>query len=157
MNRVQVAALMGVHPDTVTDYARQGMPVEKRGGHGVEGVYDAVECLAWVRDQSGQNMMDAAKTRSLEASAALNEFKLRQAEGQVWPREQIIAEGRAFVKAWTASVRALPRRLRQLGVLHSQDQEIAAAGIIRQLLEDIAGWKTSADAERAEQEADAAA
>src|SRR5687768_9128441 len=53
VTREQLATLMGVHPDTVTDNVRRGMPMVSKGGHGKEGAYDAVACLDWQRSQLG--------------------------------------------------------------------------------------------------------
>lgn len=156
VTRTQLAELLGVHPDTVTDFAKQGMPVISRGGRGAESSYDAVECLAWWRERQGKNAKEAAQTRAYEASAKLNELKLAQQRGDLFPREQVIAEGQAFVKAWTSKVRALPRRARQAGVLPTAQEEAALAAICRELLDEISRWKTLADLRAAMKEPDAA-
>jgi hypothetical protein len=144
VTRPQLAELMGVHPDTVTDYARTGMPVVTRGGRGKESSYDAVACLDWWRSQQGKNATEAAKTRALEASAQLNELKLATQQGELVSRQQIIVEGQAYTKAWSTKVRALPRRMTQAGLI-GREQEAGVAGLCSELLVDIANWKTLAD------------
>ena len=148
VNRLQLAALLGVHPDTVTDYARSGMPVVTRGGRGKEGVYDAVLCLAWWRDQQGANAKEAAQARAYDASAQLNELKLARERGELVPRDQVVLEGQAFVKAWVTKVRALPRRFTQAGLI-TRDREPGVTAIVREILEEIAHWRTVADTKRA--------
>lgn len=49
VDRVQLAAILGVHPDTISDFARDGMPVLEPGGRGAPGTYDAVACSIWWR------------------------------------------------------------------------------------------------------------
>ena len=83
VDREQLAELMGVHPDTVTDFTRKGLPVITAGGHGQRSVYDAVACLAWWRERQGKNAKDAAHTRALEASAKLNELKYQRERGEL--------------------------------------------------------------------------
>jgi hypothetical protein len=144
VNRQQLAELMGVHPDTVTDYARGGMPVIARGGAGRKGVYDAVACLDWWRSQQGKNAKEAAQTRAYEATAALNEQRLQERRKELVARDQVVLAGQGYTKAWTAKVRALPRRFIEAGVI-TRDQEAAAATVCRDVLTEIASWRTMAD------------
>lgn len=153
VNRVELAELMGVHQDTISDYVRQGMPVIERGGHGKEGAYNPSACFTWLRSRRGSGGKDAesaARTRSFAASAALNEMRLQKEMKELVPREQVEREGQAFVKALAAHVRALPSQLSQAGVI-PRDQESAVARVCKQLLAEIAGWKTLADLELAAQ------
>lgn len=53
-----------------------------------------------------------------------------------------------FVRAWTAKVRRLPRRLVVAGLL-TRVQEPAAAELVAEILTEIATWKTQADLKRA--------
>jgi phage terminase Nu1 subunit (DNA packaging protein) len=147
VNRQQLAELMGVHPDTVTDYARSGMPVIARGGAGREGVYDAVACLDWWRSQQGKNAKEAAQTRAYEATAALNEQRLQERRKELLERDQVVLAGQGYTKAWTAKVRALPRRFIEAGLL-TREQEAAAATVCRDVLMEIASWKTLDDVGR---------
>lgn len=154
VNRVQLAALLGVHPDTVTDFARDGMPVQTAGGRGRESVYDAVDCLDWWRQRQGKNAKEAAQTRAYEAQAKLNEMKIAVQRGELVPRDEVIQTGQAFVKAWTAKVRGWPRRLVQAGIV-TREQEGQVTGLALELLREMAGWKTAADLKRAAKDEDA--
>lgn len=155
VNRTQLADLIGVHPETVTAYVRQGMPVQRPGRRGSDAaVYDAVECLSWWRQHQGKvSAKEVAQTRSYEATAKLNEQRLAVAAGALLPREQVVLEGQQYTKAWSSSVRSLPRRARQSGIVHTAEDEAALADLCRQVLADISSWKTPADAKRADGEA----
>lgn len=157
VSRNQLADLLGVHPETVTAYVRQGMPVQRPGRRGSDAaVYDAVACLAWWRQHQGKvSAKEVAQTRSYEATAKLNEQRLAVAAGALLPREQVVLEGQQYTKAWASSVRALPRRARQSGIVHTAEDESALADLCRQVLSDISSWKTPADAKRADGEAEA--
>jgi len=146
VTRPQLAELLGVHPDTVTDYTRGGMPVITMGGHGVESAYDVAACLTWWRSKQGKNAKDNAQTRALEASAALNELKLKEQQGELVSREDVIASGQAYTKGWTAMLRALPRQCVNAGLL-DRAQEGELLKLITPLLVEIAGWKTLKDIE----------
>ena len=139
VTRQQLGELMGVHPDTVTDYVRQGMPTITTGGRGKESQYDAVACLEWWRARQGKNRKEAAQARAYEASASLNELKLQQESGALWPKEAIILAGQAVQKQWSTTVRALPRRMTHAGIIGRQ-QEPAVAALCTDLLREIAAW-----------------
>lgn len=150
VTREQLAVLMGVHPDTVTDNVRRGMPIVRRGGHGQEGAYDAVACLDWQRSQLGKNAKDNAHTRLLDFQGQIKELELELKRGGIVPRDQVVKDGQAFAKGLSAMIRALPRRLVQAGVIPSE-QEGAAAEVCRDLLLEISSWQTRADAEKADE------
>lgn len=148
VGRHQMAVLMGVHVDSVTHYAKDGMPVVTKGGRGAESEYDAVECLAWQRERLGKNAKDAAQTRLYEANANLADIKIAQQRYELFPREQLVREGQAFVRAWQAMLRRLPRRFALAGLIR-RDQEPAAAEVVRDVLDEASRWKTQADLKRA--------
>ena len=156
INRVQLGELLGVHPDTITDYARTGMPVLARGGAGREGKYDAVDCLAWWRERQGKNAKEAAQTKLYENNAQLAEIKIAREEGSMLSRDEVIQDGQAFVKGLTAQVRALPRQARHAGIITTPEQEAGLAALCRNTLSEISAWKAVADIKRSTKSANAA-
>lgn len=148
VNRIELAELMGVHPDTVSDYVRQGMPVIDRGGHGKEGVYPPALAMKWVREKFPVNPKDLAVARNSEANAKLAELRLKERMLELVPRDQIEREGNALLAALAAEIRMLPSQLTQAGVIQ-RDQEGAATKICRNLLSKISTWKTLDDLQRA--------
>lgn len=140
LSRQQLAGLMGVHADTVTDYVREGMPVVTRGGRGKESEYDALKCMAWWREQQGSNAKEAAQARAANASAQLNEMKIQRERGELLPRAQIVLEGQAIVKQWATAVRGLPRRMTQSGVIQ-RAQEPAVTALCADFLREISEWR----------------
>lgn len=129
----------------VTDYARNGMPVLRRGGAGKEGQYDAVDCFDWWREQQGRNAKEAAQTRLYLANAGKAEADLERKRGDLVPRDEVILAGQSFVKGWTAKIRTMPPRLRHSGIIN-RDQEGGVAAFCREILSDISSWKSVADA-----------
>lgn len=140
VTRQQLGALMGVHPDTVTDYVREGMPVVTRGGRGKESEYDSVKCLAWWREKLGTNKKETAQARAANASAQLNELKIQREREELLPRDKVVLAGQAVVKQWTSTIRGLPRRLTQSGILQ-RAQEPAVAQLLADLLREISQWR----------------
>ena len=149
LDRVQLAEALGVHPDTITDYTRKGMPVITLGGHGKAAAYDLVACGAWWRDQQGKNAKDIAQTRAFNANAELAELKLLRERGELLAREDVVKDGQAYTKAWANNIRAIARRARQAGIVTTPQAEADLNALCRQLLIDISNWKTRADTDRA--------
>jgi phage terminase Nu1 subunit (DNA packaging protein) len=144
VNRQQLAVLMGVAVDTVTHWAKEGMPVDVAGGRGKESQYDAVACLDWQRQRIGKNAKEAAHTRALTASAELNELKLAEQRGEVVRRDEVVQTTLAFAMAWRAKVLRLPRRLVQLAAI-PRESEGRVKEACRELLEEISQFKTLDD------------
>jgi phage terminase Nu1 subunit (DNA packaging protein) len=140
VGRQQLAQLMGVHPDSVTDFTRGGMPVITRGGHGKESSYDAIACLAWWRAQQGQNAKEAAQARAANASAELNELKLKEKAGELWPKSAIAVAGQAVVKQVATTLRALPRRMTQAGLIQ-REQEAEVTTLLTDVLRTLMTWR----------------
>jgi len=139
VNRIQLADLLGTHPDTVTDYKRQGMPTLVDGGQGRESVYDAVDCLAWWRARQGQDALDAARTRNQEAQAARNELQYQVARGELVKRENVLLAGQSQVRAWSAKVWSLPILMRLNGFI-SREKEPGVTALCRSITDEIMKW-----------------
>lgn len=145
VNRSEFAELLGVHPDTITEYARQGMP-SMRDGRGKS--FDLRRCLPWWRERQGRQAEVVARTRAFNATAELNELKLQREHGSVLRRDEVVRDGQAYTKAWATQVQLIPRRARNAGVVTAEG-EAGLKELCRQLLIDISSWKTRGDAERA--------
>lgn len=153
VNRTQLAALLGVHPETVTSYVRNGMPVESQGRGRREAVYDAVACLRWWRGaQVGPrkaSAKDDAHEQALLAKAELDKLRADQLKRELIPIGEAVEDMQTFAKGVEAQVRAIPRRARQSGVIFDAQQEKGLTDLCRQVCSDIAQWRTRQDAETA--------
>ena len=130
---------MGVHPDTVTDYARSDMPVITRGGQGKLSEYDAIECLAWQRQKMGRNALENAKTRATENQAQLSEIKIKVALGQYLDRDEVDADVGRIVGVIRAQLLNLPRLAVQSGRI-DRDQEAGVKEVVREVLTTLSQW-----------------
>src|ERR1043166_801890 len=71
VGRRELAALMGVSPDTITDYIERGMPVLDRGGRGREARFDLKPCLGWQREQLARPTTTTGQTVNRQQLADL--------------------------------------------------------------------------------------
>jgi hypothetical protein len=131
----------------------------KRGRGGRASEYDVTVIvpayLAYVSKQRPTPERDARARRDM-SQANLTELKLSRERGELVDREAVVKEGQAYTKAWTAKVRTLPRRARQMGIITASEQEAALTGLCREVLTEIARWRTLADVATAAQESPAA-
>lgn len=144
VNRSQIAELLGTHPDTISDYTRDGMPVIERGGHGKESTYDSVACMNWWRQQQGKGAKEVAQTRSFNAQADLAEQRLRIQRKELWPKAAIVMAWQSTLKGWSIRIQSIPRRLVQLGIV-SRENEHVAVTLVKEILTDIASWRALDD------------
>lgn len=152
VDRRRLAGLLGVHADTISKFAAEGMPVARPGRGGREGLYDVEACLAWQHENAGLDAKDAAQTRLYSQNADIAEMKADSMRQELFPRQQLVREGQAFTKAWAASLRKLPRMLVNEGHV-TRENERAVAALVRQFLDEASRWKTQADLKRAERDA----
>lgn len=68
-----------------------------------------------------------------------------ETEGRLLARQDVVRAGRAFVEGWKAKILILAARARLTGVI-SREQEPGLKALCRDILMDIASWKTVADA-----------
>lgn len=154
LTRQELAAVMGVEPGTVTRWERDGMPVAKRAPRGQPSMFDPAAVQQW-RDDIAAVKMLAQSGLSLEAERArLTRAQAERAErdnliraGKLLPFDEVARAGQSYVAAWKTKVTGIPRRMAQAGVI-TREQEPAVAEICREILIEIASWKTLADVER---------
>jgi phage terminase Nu1 subunit (DNA packaging protein) len=153
VDRPQIATLLGVAPNSVPRLISEGLPVHLAGGgRGKRSQFDVARCLEWWRERqaadAGAGSDGRAREAYLRALTRRVEQDLHVKSGELVPLADVIFEGQNYTRAWTAKVRALPRRLVQAGAL-AADRERDAARVCRELLEDISRWKTVGDTRRA--------
>jgi hypothetical protein len=154
VTRQQLALLLGVHPQTITGWEGEGCPVARRGGRGVASKYRVSDVFKWrvesLRQVSETTLtLEQERTRLARAQADGKEMENRVRAGELLPRDQVVREGQALVRGWSAKVRGLPRRLVNVGLV-PREREGDARALLLELLADISGWRTVADAEAAD-------
>ena len=155
LTRSELAAALGVTPMRITKWAAMGMPVQSRGGRGVESRYNFEAVVAWRSQQ--KNMVvgggDAAPTGG--SSLNLGEERARLARAQtaktmldiakrrrdLLPRDEVVRDGKAAIGAVRAKLLALPSRMVQAGLIDASHRD-RAEKFFHEALEEMAQWKT---------------
>ena len=150
MNRDSIARLLGVTPDTISDWARkEGMPVARPGGHGKQAGYLPSACVKWRlgiiqgRVEAGGSLNPIAeRARKDKAGADLAEQTLKVRAGELVSLAEVrlalgpkVAATKTRIEAWPRSVAPDCARVASQG---PRAVEKVLADSVRELLEDLA-------------------
>lgn len=155
VTRHGLASLFKVTAGTITRWERDGMPVAKRAPRGQHSLFDVEAVRAWRQsveastDGNASTSLTTSRAQLADAQRIKVELDIAARRGELVSREQVIREGQAHVKGWTAMLRSLPRRAAQLGILEAA-QVPALEALVRDVLTEISSWRTAADARAAE-------
>lgn len=95
VNRSDLAAHIGVSLPTIDRWIKDGMPVVRRGGRGVEWEFDLADVIRWrldvTREAAGGGAADLNEIEKRTAAAKMlkAELELAKARGEVAPLDQI--------------------------------------------------------------------
>ena len=131
VTRPQGVRLLGVADRTFARLEAEGVLVAAVKGTGRRGsTYDADALVAGYlahRERQLRGTVESSRDRRA-----------------LLPRDQVVREGQAFVKAVMAKVRALPSRLVRAGVV-APAAEPKVAELLREAADEMSRWKTELD------------
>jgi phage terminase Nu1 subunit (DNA packaging protein) len=144
VSRHQLAAILGVHPDRVSEYGQAGLPVLHRGGAGGSAEsrrsrYDAIACAQWVRRHrpglaiatEARAQLDVRRREEIEQRLAIKAGTLVPAVGVEQLLTRVVTEARnQFL--------AVPTRLTGLRPALSGEDLLAVDTLIRETLTNLA-------------------
>jgi phage terminase Nu1 subunit (DNA packaging protein) len=143
VDRQQLAQILGVHPDRLSEYTHAGMPVLHRGGlggdaHSRRNRYDAIASSQWVR-RYRPGMVDSQQERALLDKRRREEIELRMKERSRELVSRLAVEemlSRLIVEARTAFSGLHAR----IASRHQLDRRIVLdiESDVRQVLDDLA-------------------
>ncbi len=143
VSRQQLASILGVHPDRISEYTAAGLPVLHRGGVGGglerRSQYDAVACAQWVRaHRPGTFDAQKEKARRDRSTAELNELRLAERKKELVSAKDVeLVWSRHVVEARTQLLGVVSRfKGRRPGA--TQEDLRALDVLIRESLEALA-------------------
>lgn len=139
--------LGGIPARTFATLESEGVIVPmNRGRRGRPSIYDLATIvpayIAHVSKPQAGGDREARRDRD-STLADLNRFKLAKDRGDYVPRKQVVFEGQAHTAALVAMVEAIPRRMMQAGLVNGNYAALAA--VCREILDEIARWRTLED------------
>lgn len=148
VTRPQAIRLLGVAPRTFARLEAEGVVVAAVKGTGRRGssydAYGLVSAYLAHRERQLRGTVESSRDRRDRSQAELNELRLARERRALLPRDQVVREGQAFVKAVMATVRALPSRLVRAGVV-APAAEPKVAALLREAADEMSRWQTELD------------
>lgn len=144
VGRQQLAAILGCHPDRISEYTHAGMSVLHRGGVGGDeghrrSRYDAILCAQWVRRHRPGSVL-AQEQRALLDQKRREEIELRLQvkRGEVISTAAVKADWSRHIITAKNKLLGVPTRLkgRRPDVLRADVEAVDA--LIREALEELA-------------------
>lgn len=108
VNKRQLSDILGVTEETLTQWAKQGMPVvlKRRGSAGNQ--YESTAVLSWLdakkQSDSPPTDWDTERTRKVKLEADILALQKSQLEGRLIPAEKV-------EEAWTATMAVFRARM----------------------------------------------
>lgn len=102
LNRVDLAAHMGVSTVTIDTWRKDGMPVVQRGSRGVEWVFDLPEVIKWWGARKADQAAGGAPTDIAEIEKRTATAKMLKAELELAVARKEVAPIRDFERAQAA-------------------------------------------------------
>jgi hypothetical protein len=156
LSRPQAVRLLGLSDRTFARLEAEGIITATRVRAGRRAStfdgYAVVRAYLAHRKRQLIGSNESPRDRRDKSQAELNELKLARERRTLLPREQVVQEGRSFVIAATAKIRALPRRLVQAGLI-ARTAEPDVAGLLSEAQQEIARWSSHIDLLEAAKEA----
>ncbi len=134
LNLGEVAALYGVHRNTISAWVRRGMPYLEKANRsaGREWAFDSAMVMEWREDQAAINAIgdvssldiDEARRRKLAAEAALAELDLSRVRGDSISISEVGAVWLDIVSASRSRMLSIPQKLAMLVASESDPMKI---------------------------------
>jgi len=155
VSRPHAVRLLHVSGRTFDRLEAEGVVVAATPRRGTRGAtYDAVAVVgAYLAYQERKltGRTESPKDRRDTAIAVWTELRISRERRVLLQRDEVVADGRTYIGAVQARLRAIAPRLRQQGI----DEPIAATveGSIEEAIDELARWRTTLDLLAAEDDA----
>jgi len=147
VNKVDLAALMGVSSVTIGQWVSKGCPYVQKGAAGKAWVFDVPEVVGWREQQVALQAVgdtksldiDEARRRKLAAEAALSELDLAVRKGELVEIESVasaVAEEYANVRA---KLLGLPTKVapQAIGITETAELQSLLESVVTEALEEL--------------------
>lgn len=162
LNRSDLAAHIGVSLPTVDRWIKDGMPVVRRGGRGIEWEFDLADVIRWrvdvAKEAAGGDATDLAEIEKRTAAAKMlkAELELAKARGDVAPLAQIERNLSKVFAEVRANMRNIPSAVASVIIGETDERRLKSVLLeeIDKALEALATADLTAEDDDSDEEAD---
>lgn len=152
VNKERLSKILGISARTLTEYQKEGMPIEKEGKRGQSNTYDTAKVIEWLvkraADSTGE--MDKAKLRLAIAQANKAELEVEEMQGDLIPLEKMKAMWAGVLATCRARILSMPTRLAPV-LINTKDPkkvEKVVRDACHEALNELAAYDPEANKER---------
>ncbi len=146
VSRPQAVSLLGVSTRSYDRLEAEGIvsPLTPRRGTRGSSYDGAAVVRAYLayRERKLGGGGESPRDRRDRSQAELNELRLARERRQLLPREAVVSEGRAYIGAVQAKLRALTPRAVQKGIIPGKSG-VKLSAIVEEAVDEMAAWRTS--------------
>jgi hypothetical protein len=143
--RAVAARVLAISPRTFERLEAEDVLAPAKPGKGsAPGWYDLEVVVPTYLAHLVARKAESARDRKDRSQAELNELKLARERRLLLPRKQVVDEGRAFIVATMAKLRALPTRMLRAGAI-APTAEPVVTELLRECQEEMARWNSALD------------
>lgn len=126
VNKAKLACILGKSERALTDWQKEGMPIEKSGMRGQSNTYDTEKVIDWMikRATDTDGEMEKAKLRLTLAQARNAELDADEKEGSLISLENMKGLWGNVLAAFRARILSMPSRLTPLITTHRDPKKI---------------------------------
>ncbi len=105
VNKNQLSEVLGKSERTLTEWQKEGMPIEEIGDRGESNVYDTEKCIAWwfARETKSASSLENERAELTRLQQAEKRMNMAKAMGELVPAADIETTWTRFVIAARAS------------------------------------------------------
>ena len=113
VNKARLSGILGKSERTLTEWQKEGLPVETHGERGQSNTYDTEKVIAWMvtRGSNVAAQTEQANLRLIHAKVRIAEAEAGKQEGNLIPLEVMKAEWSSVLGSFRARMIPLPGSL----------------------------------------------
>lgn len=126
VNKDKLSAILGISARTLTEYQKEGMPIEKEGQRGQSNKYDTAKVVEWLvrRANSTAQAIEKAKLRLVLAQAELEELKVLEKKEELIPLERMQYILSNVLGKCRAKILGIPSRITPIIMTHKDPKKV---------------------------------
>lgn len=113
VNKAKLAAILGKSERALTEWQKEGMPIDKNGARGQSNLYNTAKVIEWMikraTDSTGE--MERAKLRLIVAQATSAELDVQEKQGTLITVDAMKLMWASVLGSFRARILSIPSRL----------------------------------------------
>lgn len=126
LNKQRLSKILGKSERTLTEWQKEGMPIETQGERGQSNTYDTEKVIDWMLTRSNSNAkrLEEANLRIALSNAELAEIRVQEKREELIPLDKMKYMWANVLATFRARVLSMPTRLTPIIITHKDPKKI---------------------------------